>query len=88
MTRTDPPTYTPLAVGMRLETPLGPATILGFERFGRGLPGDRDYVQQGMVAEDNRGRVAVKLDNPDNWLGSKRGLIPYMFRSQCGTLIE
>lgn len=77
-----------LIVGQRVQTPLGLATILGFERFGKGLPGDWNYVPSDLVNYDNGGRVAVTLDEPDRWLFSKQGAIPYIFRSQLAGVNE
>ena len=76
----------PLTVGMRVQTPLGLATIIGFERFGRGRPGHWDYVPSDLVQHDNGGRVACKLDEPERWSFSAQGATPYIFRSQLSGL--
>lgn len=70
-----------LEVGMRVQTPLGLATIVGFEWFN-----ERGFSRP-LASHDTGGRIAVQLDEPDNWLFSKSGAIPYMFRSDlAGTL--
>ena len=78
----------PLTKGQRVMTPLGAATVLGFEQFGSGIQGDRNYVPSSIIDTDNSGRVAVTLDEPDNWLFSKKGAIPYIFRSQIQDINE
>ena len=80
--------YPELRVSQRIMTPLGAATIIGFEEFGIGIQGDHNYVPSCLVFIDNGGRVCAMLDEPDNWLFSKKGATPYFFRSQCGELTE
>lgn len=71
-----------LTVGSRVMTPLGAATVLGFETF------NAKGFSAPLSNTDNGGRVAVTLDEPDNWLFSKKGAIPYIFRSQLTELNE
>lgn len=72
-----------LIVGQRVQTPLGLATILGFEEFD-----SKGSSKPLRVEYDSGGRVCCKLDEPDNWFGSKQGMDPYIFRSQLAECNE
>lgn len=63
-------------------TPLGPATIVGFEQF---TPQGKQAPNADLDPEDTS-RVCVFLDQPDNWLFSKEGSLPYIVRNQLSHL--
>jgi hypothetical protein len=69
--------------GQRVQTPLGPGTILGFESFNaRGFSNP-------LSDSDTGGRAQVQLDTPGNWLAATEAQPhPYMFRSQLQEINE
>lgn len=72
-----------IQVGQRVQTPLGFATVLGFESF---------YDQgrrASLVSTENGGRVLCRLDDPNMWHGATElHPDPYMFRSDLSELGE
>ena len=73
--------------GQKVQTVLGPGTVVGFETF------DLKGFFCPLKEEDPGGnsRVVVALDNPENWLG--HGKLPtcphpYFFRSDLTELKE
>lgn len=60
----------------RVMTPMGPATVLGFEAFtpegSTDTPSDFDTGR----------RIIVALDDPEKWVFSSQGLNPHMFRHE------
>lgn len=71
--------------GQRVRTPLGPATILGFETFN--LDGMKSTVIDTDLYPDSR--VLVQLDEPKKYMWWKTTQPnPYMYRSELFTLKE
>ncbi len=71
-------------VNQRVQTPLGPGTILGFENFNSKGSSNPD-----MDTDPNNGfRVHVRLDEPKNWLAPPGQPDPYMNRSELQELKE
>ena len=68
--------------GQRVQTPLGAATIIGFEHF------DHGNESKPISDTDTGGRAIVRLDKPENWKPTVLTPNPYMFRSQLGELHE
>lgn len=61
----------------RVQTPLGPGTVLGFERF---TPAGTSAPLSLTDVEGSTSRVAVQLDDPTRWACHKLSIDPYFFR--------
>ena len=70
-----------LFVGQRVQSKLGPATIIGFEHFD-------DGKTSLIVDTETAHRIQVRLDTPENWLLHETGGNPFMWRSDLGELNE
>lgn len=72
-----------LSKGQRVQTQMGPATIVGFERFdastGRSL-------ELGTEDTDSNARVCVQLDDAKQWAGGVAGDKPYIRRKELVVL--
>ena len=74
----------PLLKGQRVQTVLGPGTILGFETFkADGWP---EPLQD--IDPKNGYRVCIHLDDPTSWIATAMTPNPYIYRSQLSELKE
>ena len=73
-----------LLKGQRVQTVLGPGTILGFEVIKyNGWPGPVNEIDP-----QNGCRVLVKLDDPTSWIATVMTPNPYIYQSQLSELKE
>lgn len=73
-----------LLKGQRVQTVLGPGTILGFETFkADGWPKPLQDIDP-----ENGYRVCIQLDDPTAWMATAMFPNPYISRSQLSELKE
>lgn len=71
-----------LTKGQRMRTPYGPATIVGFERFGP----DGKSLELATEDTNSESRVCVELDQENAWANGEWGNKPYIYRSELVNL--
>jgi hypothetical protein len=71
-----------MKIGTRVSTKYGPGSVSGFERI-VSVKSPIEYPNEYATGD----RIAVRLDNPENWILSNSQSDPYFYASEISPIL-